>query len=134
MALLESIARRLFRDLGLKLAAIFLATALYLHVHREAEAPADLRVPVDWRCARADPGRGELPDSATVRVRATAAELERLRKGPLVLRADLCGAEDGQLVLRPFSGMDLVVPPSVDPPVVVAVEPAAVYARVVGYP
>ncbi|HEX7878177.1 MAG TPA: hypothetical protein VF720_02140, partial [Candidatus Eisenbacteria bacterium] len=92
MALLNTIARRLFRDLGLKLAAIFLATALYLHVHRETERTIDLRVPLAWRCASADPGRGALPDSVTVRVRATAAQIDRLVAGPLMLQVDLCGA------------------------------------------
>jgi len=129
MALLNSIARRLFRDLGLKLAAIFLATALYLHVHRETERTLDLRVALTWRCATADPGRGDLPDSVTVRIRATASQLARLVAGPVTLQADLCGAEPGALVLRQFSGADLVLPPTVTPPFVAGIEPTGVYVR-----
>jgi hypothetical protein len=134
MALLETIARRLFRDLGLKLAAIFLATALYLHVHRETERTVDLRVPLDWRCATAAPGRGDLPDSVTVRVRATPRQIARLRSGPLTLRADLCGAEPGALVLRQFSGTDLVLPSTVTAPFVAGIQPTGVYVRAVEAP
>lgn len=124
--------RRIFRDLGLKLAAIFLATALYLHVHRESETIALFRVPIDWSCAVSDPAHGALPDSASVRIRALPREMKRLRPAPLRVRADLCVAEAGSLVFRQFVGSDVVLPEGVRAIEVVILDPAGVYARADG--
>jgi hypothetical protein len=129
MALLDSIARRLFRDLGLKLAAIFLATALYSarppRDRTNRGPPGGAHVALRHRRPRA----GGLPDSVTVRIRATASQITRLVAGPVTLQADLCGAEPGALVLRQFSGADLVLPPTVTPPFVAGIEPTGVYVR-----
>ena len=127
---LGSIARRLFRDLGLKLAAIFLATALYLHVHREAEREQTFRVPLVWSCAAPGPSRASLPDSATVRLRASTAELARLAPGSIRVLADLCGADTGSLVYRRFTAADVVLPPEVRVLEAEILEPPPVYARV----
>jgi len=132
MSILGPLLHRLFRDLGLKLAAIFLATALYLHVQRESETTVIFRIPLEWKCAIQDPGRGTLPDSASIRVRASAKDMARIRSANLRIRADLCVAEAGSLVFRQFTGPDVVLPDEVRALEVVVLEPASVYARATG--
>ena len=132
MSIFGPFFHRVFRDLGLKLAAIFLATALYLHVRRESETTAIFRIPLDWTCATSDPGRGILPDSASVRIRATAGDMVRIRAARLRIRADLCQAETGSLVFRQFTGPDVVLPEEVRAFEVVILEPTSTYARANG--
>lgn len=132
MSLFAPFFRRLFRDIGLKLAAIFLATALYLHVRRESETTAIFRIPLDWTCATSDPGRQSLPDSASIRIRATAGDMVRIRAASLRIRADLCQVEAGSLVFRQFTGPDVVLPEEVRVFEVVILEPTSSYARANG--
>lgn len=99
-----------FRNLTLKLAAGFLATALFLHVRRESERVAELQVPLIVEGAVAAPSAAPIPDSVRVRLTARARELDRLDVELLRVHVRIDGLTPGITLLRPLSGADLLLP------------------------
>jgi hypothetical protein len=99
-----------FRNLTLKLAAAFLATALFLHVRREAERVDELRVPLVVEGAVATVGGPPIPDSVGVRLTARARDLDRLDAALLRVHVRVDGLPTGSTLLRPLSSADLLLP------------------------
>lgn len=99
-----------FRNLTLKLAAAFLATALFLHVRREAERVGEWRVPLLVEGAVAASGGVALPDSVRVRLTARARDLDRLDPALLRVHVRIDGVPPGSTLLRPLSDADLLLP------------------------
>jgi YbbR domain-containing protein len=85
-----------FRNLGLKILAIALATMLWLTVAGEHVVERSLRVPLAVRNLPLSLEIvGELPAIVDVRVRGSAAQLSRLDPGDVVAMVDLSGARTG---------------------------------------
>lgn len=86
-----------FRNLGLKVLAIALATVLWLTVAGEHVVERSLRVPLEFR--NIPPALeivGTPPDSVDVRVRGSSAILSRVSPGEIVAVLDLANARAGQ--------------------------------------
>jgi YbbR domain-containing protein len=85
-----------FRNLGLKLVAVVLATALWFTVAGEPQVERAIRVPLEFRNK---PGHleivGDPPTTVDIRVVGSSAILSRLEPGELVAVLDLTGARPG---------------------------------------
>jgi YbbR domain-containing protein len=89
-----------FRNLGLKVLAIALATVLWLTVAGEHVVERSLRVPLEFRNV---PERleivGTTPDTVDVRVRGSSALLSRVQPGEIVAVVDLGSARAGSRIV-----------------------------------
>ena len=85
-----------FRNLGLKILAIALASLLWLTVAGQHVVERSLRVPLEFR-NMPHPLEivGNTPDTIDVRVRGSSAVLTRLQPGEIVAVLDLSGARSG---------------------------------------
>ena len=85
-----------FRQLGLKLLAITLASVLWLTVAGEHVVERSLRVPLEFRnIPEALEIVGNTPDTVDVRLRGSSAVLSRLQSGEIVAVLDLSSARSG---------------------------------------
>jgi YbbR domain-containing protein len=85
-----------FRNLGLKVLAIALATVLWLTVAGEHIVERTLRVPLEFRnVPQALEIVGTTPDTVDVRVRGSSALLSRVQPGEIVAVLDLGTARPG---------------------------------------
>ena len=85
-----------FRQLGLKVLAIVLATVLWLTVAGEHIVERSLRVPLEFRnIPSALEIVGTTPDTIDVRVRGSSALLSRVQPGEIVAVLDLSAARPG---------------------------------------
>jgi YbbR domain-containing protein len=85
-----------FRQLGLKVLAIALASLLWLTVAGEHVVERSLRVPLEFRnIPEALEIVGNTPDSVDVRLRGSSAVLSRLQAGEIVAVLDLSSARTG---------------------------------------
>jgi YbbR domain-containing protein len=85
-----------FRNLGLKVLAIALATVLWLTVAGEHVVERTLRVPLEFRnVPQALEIVGTTPDTVDVRVRGSSALLSRVQPGEIVAVLDLSAARSG---------------------------------------
>ena len=85
-----------FRNLGLKVLAIALATVLWLTVAGEHVVERTLRVPLEFRnVPQALEIVGTTPDTVDVRVRGSSALLSRVQPGEIVAVLDLSAARPG---------------------------------------
>ena len=85
-----------FRQLGLKVLAIALASLLWLTVAGEHIVERSLRVPLEFRnIPEALEIVGNTPDSVDVRLRGSSAVLSRLQSGEIVAVLDLSSARSG---------------------------------------
>ena len=85
-----------FRNLGLKVLAVALATLLWLTVAGEHVVERTLRVPLEFRnVPHALEIVGNAPDTIDVRVRGSSAVLTRLQPGEIVAVLDVSGARTG---------------------------------------
>jgi YbbR domain-containing protein len=85
-----------FRNLGLKVLAVALATLLWLTVAGEHVVERSLRVPLEFRnVPQALEIVGNAPDTIDVRVRGSSAVLTRLQPGEIVAVLDVSGARTG---------------------------------------
>jgi YbbR domain-containing protein len=85
-----------FRQLGLKLLAIVLASVLWLTVAGEHVVERSLRVPLEFRnIPEALEIVGDAPDSVDVRLRGSSAVLSRVQSGEIVAVLDLATARAG---------------------------------------
>jgi YbbR domain-containing protein len=87
---------RPFRQLGLKILAIALASLLWLTVAGEHVVERSLRVPLEFRnIPEALEIVGNTPDTVDVRVRGSSAVLSRLQAGEIVAVLDMSSARSG---------------------------------------
>jgi len=85
-----------FRQLGLKVLAITLASLLWLTVAGEHVVERSLRVPLEFRnIPEALEIVGNTPDSVDVRLRGSSAVLSRVQAGEIVAVLDLSSARAG---------------------------------------
>ena len=85
-----------FRQLGLKLLAVVLASVLWLTVAGEHVVERSLRVPLEFRnIPEALEIVGDAPDSVDVRLRGSSAVLSRVQSGEIVAVLDLATARAG---------------------------------------
>jgi YbbR domain-containing protein len=85
-----------FRQLGLKMLAVLLASLLWLTVAGEHVVERSLRVPLEFRnIPEAVEIVGTTPDSVDVRLRGSSAVLSRIQSGEIVAVLDLSGARTG---------------------------------------
>jgi len=85
-----------FRQLGLKLLAVVLASVLWLTVAGEHVVERSLRVPLEFRnIPEALEIVGDAPDSVDVRLRGSSAVLSRVQSGEIVAVLDLASARAG---------------------------------------
>lgn len=85
-----------FRQLGLKLLAVVLASVLWLTVAGEHVVERSLRVPLEFRnIPEALEIVGNAPDSVDVRLRGSSAVLSRVQAGEIVAVIDLATARAG---------------------------------------
>lgn len=85
-----------FRNLGLKILAVALASLLWLTVAGEHLVERSLRVPLEFRnVPEALEIVGNAPDNVDVRLRGSSAMLSRLQPGEIVAVLDLAGARTG---------------------------------------
>lgn len=85
-----------FRNPGLKLLAVGLATVLWLTVLGEREVERGLRVPLEFRnLPHALEIVGDLPSAVDVRVRGASGLLSRLETGEVVAVLDMANARPG---------------------------------------
>ena len=85
-----------FRNLGLKLMAVLLATALWFIVAGEQQVERAMRVPLEFRNKPAHLAIvGEPPAGVDIRVVGSSAILSRMDAGELVAVLDLSGARAG---------------------------------------
>ena len=85
-----------FRQLGLKILAIALASVLWLTVAGEHVVERSLRVPLEFRnIPEALEIVGNAPDSVDVRLRGSSAVLSRVQSGEIVAVLDLATARAG---------------------------------------
>jgi YbbR domain-containing protein len=85
-----------FRQLGLKMLAIALASLLWLSVAGEHVVERSLRVPLEIRnIPEALEIVGNAPDSVDVRLRGSSAVLSRVQSGEIVAVLDLASARAG---------------------------------------
>ena len=85
-----------FRNLGLKLLALALATVLWLTLAGEHIVERSLRVPLEFRnIPDALEIVGNAPDSVDVRLRGSSAVLSRVQPGEIVAMIDLATARAG---------------------------------------
>ena len=85
-----------FRNPGLKIMAVLLATALWFTVAGEQNVERTLRVPLEFRNKPADLEiLGDPPTTVDVRVIGSSALLSRLDPGEVIAMADLTGARPG---------------------------------------
>ena len=85
-----------FRQLGLKILAIALASLLWLTVAGEHVVERSLRVPLEFRnIPKALEIVGNTPDTVDVRLRGSSAMLSRVQSGEIVAVLDLSSARSG---------------------------------------
>jgi len=85
-----------FRNLGLKILAIALASLLWLTVAGQHVVERSLRVPLEFRnMPKPLEIVGNTPDTIDVRVRGSSAVLTRLQPGEIVAVLDLSSARSG---------------------------------------
>jgi YbbR domain-containing protein len=85
-----------FRQLGLKVLAIALASLLWLTVAGEHVVERSIRVPLEFRnIPEALEIVGNTPDSVDVRLRGSSAVLSRVQAGEIVAVLDLSNARTG---------------------------------------
>jgi len=85
-----------FRNLGLKLLAVALASVLWLTVAGEHVVERSLRVPLEFRnIPEALEIVGNAPDTVDVRLRGSSAVLSRVQPGEIVAVLDLSSARAG---------------------------------------
>ena len=85
-----------FRQLGLKILAVLLASVLWLTVAGEHVVERSLRVPLEFRnIPEALEIVGDAPDSVDVRLRGSSAVLSRVQSGEIVAVLDLATARAG---------------------------------------
>jgi YbbR domain-containing protein len=85
-----------FRQLGLKILAVALASVLWLTVAGEHVVERSLRVPLEFRnIPEALEIVGNAPDSVDVRLRGSSAVLSRVQAGEIVAVLDLATARAG---------------------------------------
>jgi YbbR domain-containing protein len=86
-----------FRNLGLKLLSLLLATAIWMAVTRDQLVERSLRVPIEFQNVPANLEiTGNPPTAVDVRVRGPSSILGRLEPGEVVAVLDLRGARPGQ--------------------------------------
>lgn len=107
---MKALLRVPFRNLTLKLAAAFLATALFLHVRRETERVDEFQVPLIVDGAVAAAAAAPLPDTVRIRLTAPARQLDALDAALLRVHVRVDGLPPGSTVLRPLSNADLLLP------------------------
>lgn len=85
-----------FRQLGLKVLALTLASVLWLTVAGEQVVERSLRVPLEFRnIPEALEIVGNTPDTVDVRLRGSSAVLSRVQSGEIVAVIDLAAARSG---------------------------------------
>ena len=85
-----------FRQLGLKILAVAVATVLWLTVAGEHVVERSLRVPLEFRNIPQDLEIvGNAPDSVDVRLRGSSAVLSRVQSGEIMAVLDLSTARTG---------------------------------------
>ena len=85
-----------FRNLGLKVLAVVLATLLWITVAGEHVVERSLRVPLEFRnVPETLEIVGNTPDTVDVRLRGSSALLSRVQAGEIVAVLDLDGARAG---------------------------------------
>ncbi len=90
-----------FRNLGLKILAVALATLLWLSVAGEHIVERSLRVPLEFRnIPQSLEIVGNAPDTIDVRLRGSAALLTKLQPGEIVAVLDVSGARSGSRLFQ----------------------------------
>jgi YbbR domain-containing protein len=90
-----------FRNLGLKVLAIALASLLWLTVAGQHIVERSLRVPLEFRnIPKSLEIVGNTPDTIDVRVRGSSAVLTRLQPGEIVAVLDVSGARTGSRLFQ----------------------------------
>lgn len=90
-----------FRNLGLKVLAVALASLLWLTVAGEHIVERSLRVPLEFRnVPQSLEIVGNAPDTIDVRVRGSAGLLTRLQPGEIVAVLDVSGARTGSRLFQ----------------------------------
>jgi YbbR domain-containing protein len=90
-----------FRNLGLKVLAIALASLLWLTVAGQHIVERSLRVPLEFRnIPKSLEIVGNAPDTIDVRVRGSSAVLTRLQPGEIVAVLDVSGARTGSRLFQ----------------------------------
>jgi YbbR domain-containing protein len=90
-----------FRNLGLKVLAVALASLLWLTVAGQHVVERSLRVPLEFRnVPKSLEIVGNTPDTIDVRVRGSSAVLTRLQPGEIVAVLDVSGARTGSRLFQ----------------------------------
>jgi len=90
-----------FRNFGLKVLAVALASLLWLTVAGEHIVERSLRVPLEFRnIPKSLEIVGNTPDTIDVRVRGSSAMLTRLEPGEIVAVLDASGARNGSRLFQ----------------------------------
>jgi YbbR domain-containing protein len=90
-----------FRNLGLKVLAIALASLLWLTVAGQHIVERSLRVPLEFRnIPKSLEIVGNTPDTIDLRVRGSSAVLTRLQPGEIVAVLDVSGARSGSRLFQ----------------------------------
>jgi hypothetical protein len=107
-----------FQDLGTKALALILALAVWVHVFSGQEREMTFRIPLS--VAPLPPQlalAGEVPDELRLRVRATGAELVKLKTRSFDAQVTVEDPQEGNLQ-RPILGTDVRFPRGIRPAVV----------------
>jgi len=122
--------RSLFHNAGIKLLALIMALAVYIHVFSAQDREMVLRVPLQIAPIPGDLAlTGEVPAVARIRVRASGKDLLKLRTRRFPLRVALESPRVGALQ-RPLFGSDVVLPHGVKAARIEVLEPDLLHLQI----
>lgn len=128
--MLHSLQHFFTDNIGIKLASLILALAIYAHVLSSEDREGVFNIPVE--VVGVPEGltyEGTVPEKIPVRVQARGTELWRLRTQSLFAQIDLRDARPG-LLQRPVSTQDVVLPPGSDAQVEAIISPVVLSLQV----
>ena len=111
-------------NFGLRVAAVLLALALFIHVKTEAREDHEVQVPIRWKGLPATlVFKNPVPQFVQVKVRANGKQLLRLQFNRPELVVDLKDVVAGTTFTRLLTPADIVMPRGVEAEIVEVVEP-----------
>lgn len=108
--MLQRLRQNLFHNVGIKIASLVLAMAVYLHVYSIQDRTTILQIPLSVEgIPRGLAYRGEVPSHVRVRLRGSGGELLKLRAEPVRAVVRLTQPRVGELQ-RPVTTADVELP------------------------
>jgi YbbR domain-containing protein len=128
--MLHSLHHFFTHNIGIKLASLILALAIYAHVLSSEDREGVFDVPIEVvGLPEGLTYEGQVPEEIPVRIQARGTELWKLRTQSLVVQIDLREARPG-LLQRPVSTQDVVLPAGSDAQVEAILSPVVLSLQV----